>query len=208
MGPVRRSLALVVLPALALAAPGQAQPPPADAPYDYVLVSGIVTSDTGPPVVLDVTATAGDAAGGPAQGTFRRETLDGGPASVVSGAVTCLTVAGPVATLAGPVDPATASPGLDAFALTVRDGDGDGAPDAVGAGTLFPAAELAARCRDHDPVLQPLASGDVLVRDAPLPFATPTRKGDCRRGGWREVRDDAGRPFRNQGRCVSFVVRR
>lgn len=209
MGPVRRSLVLIALTAPAVLAPtGHAQPRPADAAYDYVQGSGVVTSESGPPVTFEVVATADDAAGGPAQGSFRREVLDGGPASLVSGSVTCLTVAGAVATFAGPLDPASAAPGLDAFAMTVRDGDGDGTPDAVGAGVRFPAVELPARCRNHDPFLDPLASGDVIVHDAPLPSATPTRKAECRRGGWRELHDDAGRPFRNQGRCVSFVARR
>jgi hypothetical protein len=35
----------------------------------------------------------------------------------------------------------------------------------------------------------------------------PTTPKDCKNGGWRNVADDHGVPFRNQGQCVSFVVR-
>jgi hypothetical protein len=37
---------------------------------------------------------------------------------------------------------------------------------------------------------------------------TPTTKDDCKNGGWRDVRDDGGDPFKNQGDCVSWVARR
>lgn len=36
--------------------------------------------------------------------------------------------------------------------------------------------------------------------------ATPTSKDQCKKGGWRTLADDHGRPFKNQGDCVSFVV--
>jgi hypothetical protein len=35
---------------------------------------------------------------------------------------------------------------------------------------------------------------------------TPRTKRDCRNGGWRSFVDDEGRPFKNQGQCVRFVV--
>jgi hypothetical protein len=35
---------------------------------------------------------------------------------------------------------------------------------------------------------------------------TPRTKHDCRNGGWRRFVDDQGRPFKNQGQCVRFVV--
>jgi hypothetical protein len=34
----------------------------------------------------------------------------------------------------------------------------------------------------------------------------PTSKDDCKDGGWRNLTDDTGRPFKNQGDCVSFVA--
>jgi hypothetical protein len=40
-----------------------------------------------------------------------------------------------------------------------------------------------------------------------LPRA-PQSASDCKNGGWRNFVDDAGRPFANQGQCVSSVVSR
>lgn len=37
------------------------------------------------------------------------------------------------------------------------------------------------------------------------PPRTPLAKADCKRGGWRDLVDDEGRPFRNQGRCIVFA---
>jgi len=39
-----------------------------------------------------------------------------------------------------------------------------------------------------------------------LPNRTPATKRDCKHGGWRELVDANGRPFRNQGQCVRSVV--
>jgi hypothetical protein len=45
-----------------------------------------------------------------------------------------------------------------------------------------------------------------LVTDtAPVTFR-PETKADCKHGGWRNLTDDRGRPFRNQGRCIRFVT--
>lgn len=35
---------------------------------------------------------------------------------------------------------------------------------------------------------------------------TPTTKNDCKKDGWRHLFDTAGKPFKNQGDCVSFVA--
>jgi hypothetical protein len=35
---------------------------------------------------------------------------------------------------------------------------------------------------------------------------TPTNKEQCKKGGWRELADRNGTPFKNQGDCVSFVA--
>jgi hypothetical protein len=42
----------------------------------------------------------------------------------------------------------------------------------------------------------------------PIRFGPPVphARADCLSGGWRNVADDRGAPFRNQGRCVSYVV--
>lgn len=43
---------------------------------------------------------------------------------------------------------------------------------------------------------------------APISFGPPSpqAKSECRSGGWRGLSDGEGRPFRNQGRCVAWVV--
>ena len=42
----------------------------------------------------------------------------------------------------------------------------------------------------------------------PINFGLPTpeTKNDCKHGGWRNLGDDTGQPFRSQGDCVSFVA--
>ena len=35
--------------------------------------------------------------------------------------------------------------------------------------------------------------------------ATPATKNDCKRDRWRNLTDDEGRPFKNQGACIKFV---
>jgi hypothetical protein len=37
---------------------------------------------------------------------------------------------------------------------------------------------------------------------------TPPSKQSCKKGGWRQFADHQGRPFRNQGGCVSYVSAR
>jgi hypothetical protein len=49
-----------------------------------------------------------------------------------------------------------------------------------------------------------VSGGDIVVVDAP---PLPTLKAQCKNGGWRNFADDQGVPFRNQGLCVSFIVR-
>lgn len=50
----------------------------------------------------------------------------------------------------------------------------------------------------------PLMAG---LASVPISFATtPTTKAQCRGGGWRHLVDARGRPFNNQGGCVSYVV--
>jgi hypothetical protein len=47
------------------------------------------------------------------------------------------------------------------------------------------------------------AVDDVRIVSTPR---TPPNKDACKRGGWRNFVDDHGQAFKNQGRCVSFVV--
>lgn len=37
------------------------------------------------------------------------------------------------------------------------------------------------------------------------PFRTPVTKDDCKNGGWQNLRDAGGAPFKNQGQCVSYT---
>jgi hypothetical protein len=46
------------------------------------------------------------------------------------------------------------------------------------------------------------------VRVLGIPVTTPSGEADCKHGGWRNLSDDRGQPFRSQGQCVSFVVAR
>lgn len=56
-------------------------------------------------------------------------------------------------------------------------------------------------------VESPFAAGAAALRVDVAPPDTPRSKNDCRNGGWRNLVDAAGQPFRNQGQCVSTVVR-
>jgi hypothetical protein len=37
---------------------------------------------------------------------------------------------------------------------------------------------------------------------------TPMTKNDCKNSGWQHLADTSGKPFKNQGDCVSFVATR
>ena len=50
------------------------------------------------------------------------------------------------------------------------------------------------------------AAGFLAVSSSGGTFAaTPTRKAECRHGGWRRLVDAHGMPFANQRRCIRFV---
>jgi hypothetical protein len=54
-----------------------------------------------------------------------------------------------------------------------------------------------------------LASDRTLVgATAPISFGpgVPTTRASCLSGGWRDLANDQGQNFRNQGQCVSYVV--
>jgi len=51
-----------------------------------------------------------------------------------------------------------------------------------------------------------LVGADQHFRTYVAALPVPTTKKDCENGGWRNVADDHGVPFRNQGQCVNFVV--
>jgi hypothetical protein len=51
-------------------------------------------------------------------------------------------------------------------------------------------------------------ASDLLGATAAISFGpnVPQTKADCKRGGWRNLANDQGQSFRNQGECVSYVV--
>jgi hypothetical protein len=54
----------------------------------------------------------------------------------------------------------------------------------------------------------PGAIGDVFTMTGTLttPPPVPTDKDQCKHGGWQNLADDQGEPFKNQGQCVAFVM--
>jgi hypothetical protein len=51
-----------------------------------------------------------------------------------------------------------------------------------------------------------LAFVPVTALEVPITFArTPATKDECRHDGWRQLVDDQGQAFPNQGQCISFV---
>jgi len=57
-------------------------------------------------------------------------------------------------------------------------------------------------------VAGPGSVGDVFTMTGTLTTPSPvaTNKDQCKDGGWRNLVDDQGEPFRNQGHCLSFVT--
>jgi hypothetical protein len=57
-------------------------------------------------------------------------------------------------------------------------------------------------------VAGPGSVGDTFTMSGSLTTRPPvaTDKDQCKDGGWQHLGDDQGRPFRNQGECVSFVT--
>jgi hypothetical protein len=55
-----------------------------------------------------------------------------------------------------------------------------------------------------------IGPGELFGLKAPIRFGpdTPSTTNDCKQSGWRNLANDQGEPFPNQGRCVSFVVAR
>lgn len=57
----------------------------------------------------------------------------------------------------------------------------------------------------NDPVIPVFAMVGTVSGTVVLPPPTPISKDDCRHGGWRNLADEHGRPFRNQGHCTTWV---
>jgi len=138
-------------------------------------------------------ATSG-ANGESPSGTVRAENL---PSHTVffDDPVSCLNVQGNVALLTLP------DPLFGEVAIRVTDNAGTGSPDLIESTISNPDADCSAPEASyirHDRV----TSGDIVVVDDQPP-SLPTRKDQCKDGGWRAF----GSAFRNQGQCVAFVER-
>lgn len=49
------------------------------------------------------------------------------------------------------------------------------------------------------------STGYQVIARVTVALPVPTNKDQCKKGGWRELTDSNGTPFKNQGQCVSFV---
>ncbi|MBA4071058.1 MAG: hypothetical protein C0497_04360 [Gemmatimonas sp.] len=56
-----------------------------------------------------------------------------------------------------------------------------------------------------DPAPETLGRGFLIDGVYVAAFSVATSAESCRNDGWRDLRDASGRPFRNQGDCVSWV---
>lgn len=159
-----RRLGLVVCAILLVTVAGLAPPRAGAADHDRARGSGGFG-----PVRFAFTATARAPTGTHATGRFRRSwtVLGAPPGAVLTGRVSCLVVDGDRATFGGVLDVGSLHPsGFGAFAMTVRDADGDGGADEASWGVLLSPADLPRACAQHDRLTRPLWSGRVVVRDS------------------------------------------
>jgi hypothetical protein len=59
----------------------------------------------------------------------------------------------------------------------------------------------------NDPVAPVFAMEGTVSGVVVVPPPTPTSPDDCRHGGWRDLADENGDPFRNQGDCIAWAHR-
>lgn len=57
-------------------------------------------------------------------------------------------------------------------------------------------------------VIPVLAMEGTVAGTVVIPPPTPASRGDCMGDGWRDLGDDDGTPFRNQGECIAWVSTR
>jgi hypothetical protein len=114
----------------------------------------------------------------------------------VSASITCLSVSGNTAVVAGSLQPNAL--GFAGFVQTLIDNGPASAEldefNAVGT------SDVPTVCPPPSPFVQLLFGGDIVVVDAP---PLPTSTDQCKNGGWRTFN-----VFKNQGDCVSFVATR
>jgi hypothetical protein len=124
---------------------------------------------------------------------------DGDGASRVVGPLTVTTATGTI-TFAAPMTGVRTTPGdfLGPFdwRMTAEVSGGTGAYEGA-TGTLV--LDL------HVPFEFPLHWTGTVSGTITVPPHTPTSKDDCRDGGWRDVEDEDGNPFPNQGQCIAWV---
>jgi hypothetical protein len=184
-----RGLAIVIA-ALGVAAMGAAPAALAAVNEDFV----VGTAGFGDPQA-GVTARI-DAHSGPRGENATGTATFGARATMFGGPVTCLSVNGNRAVIGGD----SAFVGPEGYLFVVVDNSATGVgPDLFG--VVFPPPAVApTTCPSNlDGPLEAAVSGDLVVHDA-QPF--PTSKEQCKDGGWRNFPG-----FKNQGDCVSFVVR-
>jgi hypothetical protein len=90
-------------------------------------------------------------------------------------------------------------------------------PDGVVTYSPFLTSDANTPCAGAAPTPTPTPTATPTATPTPTPTATPTptptpgggtvptMANQCKKGGWRNLVDDHGNPFKNQGDCVSFV---
>ena len=147
-------------------------------------------------IVIDAHSDPNGAnAGGTVSFVFANAATPPAVSFALGGPVTCLAVSGHTAVI-GFND--TTSGFGNVLVTVIDNGSGGSPPDE------FFSDPLPTTCGESGTINDggPLVAGDITVHDA----VVATSRQQCLGGGWRNVVDNAGKPFRNQGACVSFVV--
>jgi hypothetical protein len=77
------------------------------------------------------------------------------------------------------------------------------APKAPGTHDVVAQFEEAFGCGEHWNASE--STNYQVVARITVTVSTPTNKEQCKKGGWKELTDSNGTPFKNQGQCVKFV---
>jgi hypothetical protein len=78
------------------------------------------------------------------------------------------------------------------------------APKAPGTYNVVALFEAAFACGEFWAASE--STGYQVIARVTVPIPVPTNKEQCKKGGWQELTDSNGTPFKNQGQCVSFVM--